>query len=71
MEDKKGFVEDLGNLFSKYYSDVEKMEYFKPGKEYKEEVVITRKCSSYKKTINVSFDSIPAIFQDIARNLEL
>ena len=70
MEDKKGFVEDLGNLFSKYYGDVEKMEYFKPGKEYKEEVVITRK-GGYKKTINVSFDSIPAIFQDIARDLEL
>ena len=70
MEDKKGFVEDLGNLFSKYYSDVEKMEYFKPGNEYNEEVVITYK-SGYQQTVNVSRDSIPDIFQDIARNFEL
>ena len=70
MEDKKGFVEDLGDLLSKYYSDVEKMEYFEPGKEYDEEVVITYK-GSYQQTVNVSRDSIPAIFQDIARNFEL
>ena len=70
MEDKKGFVEDLGNLLSKYCFEIEGMEYFKPGKEYDEEVVITYK-SGYQQTVNVSRDSIPAIFQDIARDLEL
>ena len=70
MEDKKGFVEDLGDLLGKYFVDVEKMKYFKPGKEYNEEVVITYK-SGYQQTVNVSRDSIPAIFQDIARNFEL
>ena len=70
MEDKKGFVEDLGDLLGKYFVDVEDMEYFKPGKEYDEEVVITYK-SGYQQTVNVSRDSIPAIFQDIARDLEL
>ena len=70
MEDKKGFVEDLGNLLSKYHSDVEKMEYFKPGKEYNEEVVITY-AGGYQQTVDVYMDSIPAIFQDIARELEL
>ena len=70
MEDKKGFVEDLGNLLGKYFVDVENMKYFKPGKEYNEEVVITYK-SGYQQTVNVSRDSIPDIFQDIARNFEL
>ena len=70
MEDKKGFVEDLGDLLNKYFVDVEGMEYFKPGNEYNEEVVITRK-GGYQQTVNVSRDSIPAIFQDIARDLEL
>ena len=46
------------------------MEYFKPGKEYNEEVVITYR-GGYQQTTNVSRDSIPAIFQDIARDLEL
>ena len=70
MEDKKGFVEDLGDLLGKYFVDVEGMKYFKPGKEYNEEVVITYK-SGYQQTVNVSRDSIPDIFQDIARNFEL
>ena len=70
MEDKKGFVEDLGNLLSKYHSDVEKMEYFKPGKEYNEEVVITY-VDGYQQTIDVHIDSILAILQDIAKNIEL
>lgn len=70
MENKKGFVEGLGHLFNKYYSDIEGMEYFKPGQEYNEEVVITYE-GGYQQTVNVSFDSIPAIFQDIARNIEL
>ena len=70
MEDKKGFVEDLGNLLSKYFVEIEGMEYFKPGKEYDEEVVITY-TAGYQQTVNVSRDSIPAIFQDIARDLEL
>ena len=69
MEDKKGFVEELGNLLSKY-CDIECMEYFKPGKEYNEDVVITHR-GGYQQTVNVSWDSIPAIFRDIARNIEL
>lgn len=70
MEDKKGFVEGLGYLLSKHYSGIESMEYFKPGKEYNEEVVITYR-GGYRQTVNVSCDSIPAIFRDIARNIEL
>lgn len=70
MEDKKGFVEGLSYLFSKYYYGIKSMEYFKPGKEYNEEVVITYR-GGYQQTVNVSCDSIPAIFRDIARNIEL
>ena len=70
MEDKKGFVEDLGDLLGKYFVDVEGMKYFKPGKEYGEEVVITYK-SGYQQTVNVSRDSILAILRYIARDLEL
>ena len=70
MEDKKGFVENLGNLLSKYCVEIKGMEYFKPGKEYNEEVVITY-AGGYQQTVDVYMDSIPAIFQDIARDLEL
>lgn len=70
MEDKKGFVEDLGNLLSKYCVDIEGMEYFKPGDEYNEEVVITY-VDGYQQTIDVHMDSILAILQDIAKNVEL
>ena len=70
MEDKKGFVEDLGNLISKYCVDIEGMEYFKPGNEYNEEVVITY-VDGYQQTIDVHMDSILAILQDIAKNIEL
>ena len=70
MEDKKGFVEDLGNLLSKYCADIEGMEYFKPGNEYNEEVVITY-VDGYQQTIDVHMDSILAILQDIAKNIEL
>ena len=70
MEDKKGFVEDLGYLLSKYYRGIEGMEYFKPGKEYNEEVVITYR-GGYQQTVNVSRDSIPEMLRYIARNFEL
>lgn len=70
MEDKKGFVEDLGNLLSKYCVDIDGMEYFKPGDEYNEEVVITY-VDGYQQTIDVHMDSILAILQDIAKNIEL
>ena len=70
MEDKKGFVEDLGNLLSKYCFQIEGMEYFKHGKEYNEEVVITY-TAGYQQTIDVYMDSILAILQDIAKNIEL
>ena len=70
MEDKKGFVESLGYLLSNHNVGVENMEYFKPGKEYNEEVVITYD-GGYQQTINVSWDSIPAILRDIARNAEI
>jgi hypothetical protein len=68
MEDKKGFVEGLGYLLSKHCSGICGMEYFQPGKEYNEEVVVTYR-GGYQQTINVSFDSIPAILQDVARNI--
>lgn len=70
MEDKKGFVEDLGNLFSKYCVDIEGMKYFKPGDEYNEEVVITY-TDGYQQRVDVYMDSILAILQDIAKNIEL
>jgi hypothetical protein len=70
MEDKKGFVEGLSYLLSKHCSCIEYMEYFKPGKEYSEEVVITYR-GGYQQTVNVSWDSIPAILRDIAREIEL
>ena len=70
MEDKKGFVEDLGDLLGKYFVDVEDMEDFKPGKESDEEVVITYR-GGYQQTANVSRDSILEILRYIARDLEL
>ena len=70
MEDKKGFVEDLGDLLGKYFVEIEDMEYFKPGKEYDEEVVITYR-GGYQQTANVSRDSILEILRYIARDLEL
>ena len=70
MEDKKGFVEDLSYLLTTHCIGIEEVEYFKPGKESEEEVVITY-TDGYQQTIDVSRDSIPTIFRDIARNLEL
>lgn len=70
MEDKKGFVEDLGYLLNKHYRGIESMEYFKPGEEYNEEVVITYR-GGYQQTVNVTMDSIATILRDIARNIEL
>ena len=70
MEDKKGFVEGLSNLISKHCRGIESLEYFKPGNHYNEEVVITYD-GGYQQTINVSWDSIPAILRDITRNIEI
>lgn len=68
MEDKKGFVEGLSNLLSIHYSCIEHMEYLKPGNEYSEEVVITYKGGD-EQIVNVTFDSIPAILRDVAKNI--
>lgn len=70
MECKPGFIEDLSAVISKHYFGIERLEYFKPGKEYSEEVVITYR-GGYEQTVNVSCDSIPAMLRDIARNLDV
>lgn len=70
MEDKKGFVEGLSSLLSKHYSGIESLEYFRPGSDYNEEVVVTYR-GGYQQPINVSCDSIPAMLRDIARHLEI
>lgn len=70
MENKKDFVKELGSVLRDHCYGIEKLEYFKPGKEYKEEVVVTY-TSGYQQSINVSWDSISAMLRDIARNLDV
>lgn len=68
MENKKQFIQDLSDVFTKYTynTSVEKMEYFRPGKIYDEEVVITFD-GGWTRTVNVSWDSINAMVRDIVK----
>lgn len=70
IEDKKTFVEDLSVLFKKHLLYVDKLEYFKPGKQYMEEVIITYNCGN-TQAVNVSMDSLTAMLRDIARGLDV
>lgn len=68
MEDKKGFVDGLSHLLKKHYFGIEKLEYFNPGMDYREEVIITYR-GGHEQSVNVSMDSIPAMLRDIGRFL--
>ena len=70
MENKKDFIDGLSYLLNKHYNGIESLEYFKPGKEYNEEVVVTYK-GGYQQMVNVSCDSIPAMLRDVSRYLDL
>ena len=68
MENKQQFVEELSQVLSKHFVNigVEKLEYFKPGKTYTEEVIITY-TGGYRETVNVTFDSCVGILRDICK----
>lgn len=68
MEDKKQFIDDLSAVLSKYLwaVNVDKLEYFKPGKTYNEEVIITY-ANGYEEVVNVSCDSYVAMLRDICK----
>jgi hypothetical protein len=68
MTYKHEFIHDLSQVLSKYCKDdgLVKLEYFKPGNHFHEEVVITYD-GGFQEIINVSYDSCIAMLKDICK----
>ena len=68
MENKKQFIADLSVLLNRYCwsSGLRKLEYFSPGKTYREEVVITY-YGDHTEVVNVNCDNDIAMLKDICK----
>lgn len=69
-KNKKEFVEELSKVFAKHLwpVNIAKLEYFKPGKTYEEEVVVTF-TNGYQRIANVHCDSCLAIVKDLCKQV--
>lgn len=68
MENKEGFVKELGELLHKFgVEDVKELEYQRT--ENDEIVIIKYKSGHYRK-VNVHMDSLAAIVRDVMRVLQ-
>ena len=68
LEDKAGFVQELGALLAKYSrEDIAALTYHKDDDGF--EAVTIRYLNGYEKSLNVTGDSVIAILSDVYRAL--